>query len=82
MRLSLEPAIRWKYDTSNLQGGLVVIPSAGDGRPAMLAQNELGRIVFLSAADGSVVTTFPVTDGHLRSFVDVENLQGDLGCLV
>ena len=77
-RLSLEPGVNWKYESTGVQGGFFIITNTLPGEPLVIAHNELGRVLFLSAYDGKVLDKLRMPDGNGSPFTTF-NLGGDLG---
>jgi len=76
----LEKGVKWKYSSSALQGGLAVLGGLGQ-TGALIAHNELSRIILLSTTDGKIKDEIPTPEGNRRAFAQID-LGGDTGKVV
>ena len=82
-RFSLERGFRWKepYTSPAIQSGVVIVPGPKPGDLAAIVHNEIGQIVFLSAASGELVESIPTPAGNMRTFTQLD-LGGDVGKVI
>jgi serine/threonine protein kinase len=77
-KLSLEKGVSWKYQSPEIQGLFVILTNTGPDQPAVIVHCALGRLVFFSSADGSVLDSIPTRNGNRLNFYHLD-LGADVG---
>jgi serine/threonine protein kinase/outer membrane protein assembly factor BamB len=74
-RLSLEKGVAWRFTSPAVQGDCVIVTNVPSGQPAVIVENFLNAIVFLSAADGAVLAAHEIPYGRVSRL----DLGGTIG---
>jgi outer membrane protein assembly factor BamB len=77
-RLSLEKGVSWETDSPAIQSFFFVLTNEAPDQPAVIANNQLNRLAFLSSSNGLVLTNIESPYVNSMWFIQLD-LGADLG---